>query len=76
MKYPMFCVSQWIDTSPEAMNKPQATIIYGVQTKRKPGGSWMHVARDTEPVFFDTHEKALAYCDELRKAAKADIAAG
>jgi hypothetical protein len=38
--FPQYRVSQWIDTSDEAINATQATIIYGVQTNREKGGAW------------------------------------
>ena len=66
--YPQYRVTQWIDTSEEAMNKPMATIIYGVQTMREKGGRWMHCANGTKPMHFDTAEKASAACAALRKA--------
>ena len=72
-KYPDYRVTQWIDTSEQAMNKPQATIIYGVQTMREKGGKWMHVANGSEPMFFDTMHKASAACAELRKGAAVGV---
>lgn len=70
-KYPQYRVSQWIDTSDEAMDKAQAPIVYGVQTKREKGGAWMHVANGSEPMFFDSPAKASDACAELRKIAAA-----
>jgi hypothetical protein len=58
MKYPQYRVSQWIDTSEEAMNKPQATILYGVQIKPEKGKAWRHCYADTELLIFDTPEIA------------------
>jgi hypothetical protein len=66
IKFPQYRVSQWIDTSDEAINATQATIIYGVQTKREKGGAWMHVAKGTEPMFFDSADKASEAIKELR----------
>lgn len=66
--YPQYRVTQWLDTSDAAMQREQATIVYGVQTMRHKGGPWMHVARGTEPMFFDTHDGASAACAELRKS--------
>ena len=65
--YPQYRVTQWLDNSDESMLREQATIIYGVQTMRHKGGRWMHVCRDSEPLFFDTREEASAACAELRK---------
>jgi len=59
-KYPQYRVTQWIDTSEEAMNQPMATIIYGVQTMREKGGKWMHCAMGSKPMHYDTHDKASA----------------
>ena len=67
-KYPQYTIVQWIDTSEEAMNKPQATILYGVQIKTRPYGKWMHCCRGSEPLIFDTAEKASAAIAELKAA--------
>jgi hypothetical protein len=73
-QFPLYRVSQWIDTSPEAMDQEQATIVFGVQTKREQGGKWMHVAKDGKALFFDSAEKASEAIKELRNA-KAERAA-
>lgn len=70
-KYPQYRILQWIDTS---MNKPQATILYGVQIKPEKGAKWMHCCNYNEPLIFDTPEKASAAIAEL-KAADAAFAA-
>lgn len=67
-KYPKYQIGQWIDTSEEAMNKPQATILYGVRIKTRPDGKWMHCVRGNEPLIFDTAEKASAAIAELKAA--------
>lgn len=67
-KYPKYAIGQWIDTSEEAMNKPQATILYGVQIKTRPDGKWMHCCRGSEPMIYDTPEKASAAIEELKAA--------
>lgn len=67
-KYPEYKIGQWIDTSEEAMNKAQATILYGVQIKTRPDGKWMHCYRGSEPLIFDTAENAGAAIAELRAA--------
>lgn len=70
-KHPKYRVSQWIDTSEESMRKPRVTILYGVQTQRLRAGAWMNVAKDGEPMFFDTLDKAAAACRELSNAHQA-----
>lgn len=67
--YPQYRVTQWIDTSEEAMNQPQATIIYGVQTKREKGGRWMHCASGSKPMHYDTPDKASNAIKAMRAAA-------
>lgn len=67
-KYPQYQISQWIDTSEEAMNKPQATILYGVQIRTAKGERWMHCFRGSEPLIFDTPQKASAAIAELQAA--------
>lgn len=67
-KYPQYTIGQWIDTSEEAMNKPQATILYGVQIKPEKGAKWMHCCKGNEPLIFDTAEKASAAIAELKAA--------
>lgn len=67
-KYPQYRVTQWIDTSEEAMNKPMATIIYGVQTMREKGGQWMHCANGNKPMHYDTPDKASEAIKALRAA--------
>jgi hypothetical protein len=68
-QYPMYRVSQWIDTSPEAMELEQARIVYGVQTKRGKDCKWMHVAQGNKAMLFDSADKASAACEQLRQAA-------
>jgi hypothetical protein len=65
-KYPQFRVSQWLDNSDEAMAREQATIIYGVQTKREKGGKWQHVCNGSGPLFCGSREDAHAVCKILR----------
>lgn len=67
-KYPQYRMTQWIDTSEEAMNKPQATIIYGVQTMREKGGRWMHCMTSKGPMHYDTPDKASEAIKALRDA--------
>lgn len=64
--YPQYRMTQWIDTSEEAMNKPQATIIYGVQTMREKGGRWMHCAVGSKPMHYDSPDKASEAIAALR----------
>lgn len=61
-------IGQWLDTSEEAMNKPQATILYGVRIKPAPGAKWMHCYRGQKPLIYDTPEKASTAIAELRAA--------
>jgi len=65
-KYPQYRVTQWLDTSEESMSKPQATIIYGVQTKRQKGGVWMNCMNRNGPLHYATHEKASEAVAALR----------
>lgn len=65
-KYPQYRMTQWIDTGEEAMNRPIATIIYGVQTMREKGGKWMHCAVGGKPMHYDTPDKASAAIAALR----------
>lgn len=74
-KYPQYRMTQWIDTSEEAMNQPQATIIYGVQTMREKGGRWMHCANGTKPMHFDTADKASDAIKYLRASDAAAVVA-
>lgn len=67
-KYPQYRMTQWIDSSEEAMNKPQATIIYGVQTMREKGGRWMHCMTSAGPMHYDTSDKASEAIKALRDA--------
>lgn len=73
--YPQYRVTQWIDTSEEAMNKPQATIIYGVQTMREKGGRWMHCADGSKPMHFETPAQASEAIKALRAADAAAVGA-
>ena len=74
-KYPQYRMTQWIDTSEEAMNKPQATIIYGVQIMREKGGGWMHCGTNDGPMFYDTPDKASEAIKALRASAAAGVGA-
>jgi len=74
-KYPQYRVTQWIDTSEEAMNKPMATIIYGVQTMREKGGMWMHCMTSAGPMHYETPDKASSAIATLRAAEAAAVGA-
>ena len=65
-KYPQYKIGQWIDTSEEAMSKPELTISYGVEIRRHKGAQWMHCCRDNKPLIFDTAEKASAEIAKLK----------
>lgn len=65
-KYPRYRMTQWLDTSEEAMNRDQATILYGIQTQREAGLPWYNLAIDGEAALFDSPEKASATIAELR----------
>lgn len=67
-KYPQYRISQWIDTSEEAMSKPQATILYGVQIKPEKDAKWMHVCNDDDPMIYDAPGKASAAIAEMKAA--------
>lgn len=71
MKYPAYRACQWIDTSPEAMEREQATILYGIETKREQGGRWMKVSAGAEPLLFSTAEQASEVIKGMRLADKA-----
>ena len=66
--YPRFRVSEWLDTSYEAMSQPNARFVYGVQTLREKGGKWMHCANGKKPMHFATPEEACAAIAEMSKA--------
>ena len=63
--YPKFRVSQWIDTSEEAMNKPQAVFVYGIQTQREKGGRWMHCLDNAGPLFYATAKEGAEAIKEF-----------
>jgi hypothetical protein len=65
IKYPKYRVSQWLDTSEESMSKPEADIVFGVQTQRFKGGAWMHVSQNGKALFFKTDEDATKACESL-----------
>ena len=73
--YPKYRMTQWIDTSEEAMEQEQATIIYGVQTMREKGGRWMHCANGNQPMHYDTPDKASEAIRALREADAAAVGA-
>jgi hypothetical protein len=59
-KHPRYRISQWIDTSEEAMDQPQATILYGVQAQTEKGGKWMHCHAGGKALIFKTPNEASA----------------
>ncbi len=63
--YPKYRASQWLDTSEEAMNKPQATIVYGIQTMRVKGGKWMHCRDNAGPLFYATAKEVAEAIKEF-----------
>lgn len=68
MNYPKYRAHQWLDTSPKAMRRKQATVLYGIQTQREKGGKWMHCHKGGEPMIFRTPEQASAAIDALKHA--------
>jgi hypothetical protein len=64
--YPQYRVSQWIDTTQDAMDHDRAVVVYGIQTKREEGGRWSHLSGSKEPMFFNSPEEASDACDVLR----------
>ena len=58
MRYPQYKISQWIETSEEALNQPEATISYGVQIKTEKGAWWELYKRGNKPLLFDSLKKA------------------
>lgn len=70
-KYPQYKIVQWIDTSEEAMNQPQATILYGVQIKPEKGARWMHCCHGSEPLIYKKLDEARATIAELKAAVAA-----
>lgn len=65
-RYPKYRIMQWVDTSKAAMNKPQATIFYGVQIKPMKDSLWMHCRRHSKSLIFDKPEKAKAMIAKLK----------
>jgi hypothetical protein len=59
-QYPKYRVIQWIDTSPKAMRRRQATILFGVQAQTVKGGKWMHCYAKNEALIFKSHDEASA----------------
>ena len=74
-KYPQYKIGQWIDTSEEAMSKPELTISYGVQIRRHKGSQWMHCCRDNKPLIFGTADEASAEIAKLKSNALNSAAA-
>lgn len=66
-KHPKYRVSQWLDTSPESMAKPEADIWYGVQTQREPRGPWMHVSINGTKQIFKTAAEAAACIQQCQE---------
>lgn len=62
--YPKYRVSQWIDTSEEAMNKPQVEFFYGIQTQREKGGRWMHCRDNAGPMYYATAKEVADAINE------------
>jgi len=59
-----FRVSQWLDSS--NLDVEEMPIVYGIQANKGNGNGWVHVAKDGEPLFFDTPEAAGEKLDELK----------
>jgi len=58
-KYPQYKVSQWLDTSEEAMQQQMVNFKYGVQIKLEPSGIWMHVHNNGKPLIFESASGAM-----------------
>lgn len=58
-RYPKYRVSQWIDTSEEAMSQTNVRFVYGVQILREKGYNWTHCCAGTQPLIFGAPEEVL-----------------
>jgi hypothetical protein len=68
MKYPQYRVCQWLDASEEALDKPDWTIVYGIQRKAAAGSKWLHCARNGKPMYFESAAAASGEIDKLKEA--------
>lgn len=59
VSYPRYRVHEWLDTR-------DLRVIYGVQTQREKGESWMHVCNGSTPLFCETREGAEGQILHLR----------
>lgn len=63
---PRYRMSQWLDTSPESLARPQARILYGVQARSADFSLWCHVHDAGEVCLFDDMEECGMFIDLLR----------
>lgn len=65
--YPKFKVSQYLDTSPESLSKPEADIYYGVHIKLDKGRAWLPVGNSQGPFTFKTQAEASELLEKCRQ---------
>lgn len=73
--HPKYRISQWLDTSPESLAKPEADIFFGVQTQVIRRGPWLNVMIGGQKQLFKTYEEAEACILKLKAREKSKAAA-
>ncbi|EXI92088.1 MAG: hypothetical protein AW12_00831 [Candidatus Accumulibacter sp. BA-94] len=68
--YPKYRVSEWIDTTEEALNQTAFRLVYGVQAQTGSHGKWIHCFRGDTPMLFATQDEAFSACADLRAEAR------
>jgi hypothetical protein len=64
--YPKYRVSQWLDTSEQAMESEVGVVLYGIEQQSEPRGSWRHVGMSGKAMLFRERANASAKIDALK----------
>ena len=67
-KFPQYLLTQFLDTSEDAMEQTVGTILYGIETRRAEGGQWKHCATSAGLMLFKTRDEASEAVTRLKAA--------
>ncbi len=65
-KFPQYRITQWLDTSKDAMADAVGTIMYGIETRRTDGGQWMKCATRSGPLLFNSTSDAAEVIERFK----------
>ena len=65
--YPKYRLCEWLDTSQQALSRPDIPVVYGIQARLGPREPWMHCIHRGRPMLFPTKPEARAELELLEQ---------